>query len=165
MSEKEIEQKKGLRPVNYIIGSILLIVGIIGVVLGFYVISTLYDTMSFSDMLEEQEFKTTASLLLLLGIYVSALGLHLLLQNLKQPIKGYMLFIFGIFILFFAVLNPRIVTSYLYLGLVAFLFFGIVAIFFSIYLLSGRYKSRKNLVYANVVMIIILLILVLVIGL
>ena len=88
MTEKEIEQKKGIigTVVNYIIGSILLIVGIIVIVLG---IPHLFFGTIEGDMLQIMEYNTFSSLMVFLGIYISLFGLHFLLQKLNKSNNTY----------------------------------------------------------------------------
>ena len=161
MAEKEREQKKGFigTVVNYIIGSILLIIGLIILVIG---IPFLFFGTIIGDMLQIMEYNTKSSLFVLLGIYISSLGLHFLLQKLSKSIKAYMLIIFGIFIIIFIVITPRIVNTFAGLGLFAYLLFGFGSIIYGAYSLSKSYTPRKNLVYANVVMMMIILIIILI---
>ncbi|MFX0004711.1 MAG: hypothetical protein ACFE9C_14330 [Candidatus Hodarchaeota archaeon] len=161
MTEKKIEQKKGVigTVVNYITGSILLIIGIIVLVLG---IPHLFFGTIEGDMLQIMEYNTFSSLMVFLGIYISLFGLHFLIQKLNKSIKAYLLIVAGISIIIFSFIAPKILYSYAYLGLLAYIFLGFGSIVYGAYSLSKRYMPRKNLVYGNIGPIAIILILVIV---
>lgn len=157
ITEKEIKQN--MASVKDVVGTILLIIGII--VLGFGIYFLFFGTI-IGDMLQIIEYNTFSSLLVLLGIYVSLFGLHMLLQKLKRSTKAYILIVVGISIIIFSFSAPRIVASYVYIGEIAYLCFGFSSIGFGAYSLSQSYAPRKNLVYGNVVMMMIILILTLI---
>ena len=159
ITEKKIHQNKGL--LGIIVGVVILVVGLIIFTVGIYL---LFFTSIVGDALQLSEYNLLTSLVVLLGDYLSLIGLHLILQKLKSSTKAYMLIVVGILVI--------IIAAYGYImagvspgyrgvwGFVTLLLYGFGPVIFGLYLLSSYYKPRKNLVYANVVMIVIVLIII-----
>ncbi|MHA2282864.1 MAG: hypothetical protein ACXAC5_18640 [Promethearchaeota archaeon] len=158
ISEKEIQQKN--RFIGTVVGLILLIIGLTILVVGVYF---LFFTSIIGDALQLSVYNLRSSLMVMLGNYISLLGLHLLFKKLNTSIKAYMLIAVGLIIMIFSIsgyIQAGISPEYRGVwGFVVLVLYGLGHIIFAVYLLT-YYGYRKNLVYANIVLIMIVLLLI-----